>query len=155
VTSQLFPSCSSYTYVHPHPSNDTDFPLPHLGTRPSTIGHVLSSNPLALLAWIGEKFLEWSDEDPPLDTILTNVPYRSLFRGPREPLPPLTKPTGYSFFPKELFPGIKYIIENETNLVSFSVHEQGGHFAALERPDDLWSDVEEFVAKVTEIESKL
>ncbi|KAL5389545.1 hypothetical protein DPSP01_002441 [Paraphaeosphaeria sporulosa] len=138
-------------------------------TRPSTIGHVLSSSPLALLAWIGEKFIEWTDETPPLDVILTNIslywftggfprsiyPYRTLFRGAREPLPPLTKPTGFSFFPKELFPGIKYIIENETNLVSFAAHERGGHFGALERPEDLWGDVEEFVAKVTENGSKL
>jgi microsomal epoxide hydrolase len=42
-------------------------------TRPSTIGLVLASNPLALLAWIGEKFLEWSDVDPSLDTILESV----------------------------------------------------------------------------------
>ncbi|KAJ4292651.1 hypothetical protein N0V90_009314 [Kalmusia sp. IMI 367209] len=116
----------------------------------------------ALLAWIGEKFLEWSDEDPTLDTILTNIslywftssfprsiyPYHGLFRGARQPLPPLTKPAGYSFFPKELFPGIKYILENEMNLVSYAQHEQGGHFAALERPEDLWGDVEEFVRKV-------
>jgi microsomal epoxide hydrolase len=61
------------------------------GTRPSTIGHVLSSSPVALLAWsvpppiskmnhsldpyprIGEKFLAWTDEDPPLDVILESV----------------------------------------------------------------------------------
>ncbi|KAH8891525.1 alpha/beta-hydrolase [Thozetella sp. PMI_491] len=30
-------------------------------TRPGTLGLVLSSNPLALLAWIGEKFLDWTD----------------------------------------------------------------------------------------------
>jgi len=36
------------------------------GTRPNTIGAVLSSNPLALLAWIGEKFLEWTDAPPSL-----------------------------------------------------------------------------------------
>jgi len=60
-------------------------------TRPSTIGLVLSSSPLALLAWqvplfvtdripthltpfrIGEKFIEWSDETPSLDHILTNI----------------------------------------------------------------------------------
>ncbi|KAH6605728.1 epoxide hydrolase [Trichoderma cornu-damae] len=30
-------------------------------TRPSTVGLVLMSNPLALLAWIGEKFLDWTD----------------------------------------------------------------------------------------------
>ena len=56
-------------------------------TRPSTIGHVLSTSPVALLAWyppsfpkspmannathrIGEKFLTWTDEDPSLDTML-------------------------------------------------------------------------------------
>lgn len=42
-------------------------------TRPSTIGLALSSSPVALLAWIGEKFLEWTDEDPDLHTILEDV----------------------------------------------------------------------------------
>jgi hypothetical protein len=42
-------------------------------TRPSTIGLVLGSSPVALLAWIGEKFLAWSDEDPALDKILESV----------------------------------------------------------------------------------
>lgn len=40
------------------------------GTRPSTIGHVLSSSPMALLAWCGEKFLTWVDEPLPSKTIL-------------------------------------------------------------------------------------
>lgn len=39
-------------------------------TRPSTVSLLLGSNPLATLAWIGEKYLEWSDVDPDLDTIL-------------------------------------------------------------------------------------
>ncbi|KAK0704028.1 epoxide hydrolase 1 [Lasiosphaeria miniovina] len=30
-------------------------------TRPGTLGLVLSSSPLALLAWVGEKFLDWVD----------------------------------------------------------------------------------------------
>ncbi|KAJ9661648.1 hypothetical protein H2198_001824 [Neophaeococcomyces mojaviensis] len=39
-------------------------------TKPGTLGFVLSSNPLAVLAWIGEKFLDWTDPasfpaDPP------------------------------------------------------------------------------------------
>jgi microsomal epoxide hydrolase len=42
-------------------------------TRPSTIGLILNSNPVALLAWMGEKFLEWSDVDPDLDMILEAV----------------------------------------------------------------------------------
>lgn len=40
------------------------------GTRPGTIGHVLSSNPMALLAWCGEKYLTWVDEPLPSKTIL-------------------------------------------------------------------------------------
>ena len=43
------------------------------GTRPSTLGLVLGSNPIALLAWIGEMFLTWSDVDPSLDTIIEDV----------------------------------------------------------------------------------
>jgi len=64
------------------------------GTRTATIGLVLSSSPIAMLAWyaiyflpvcileetvltslvrIGEKFLQWSDEDPPLEQILESV----------------------------------------------------------------------------------
>lgn len=61
-------------------------------TKPSTIGIVLSSNPLALLAWfifstsfycnhaniiacsrVGEKFLDWTDEDPLAETIIESV----------------------------------------------------------------------------------
>lgn len=60
-------------------------------TRPSTISLVLMSNPLALLAWcvwlrilkpkvvftdpgrIGEKFLDWSGQDIPIETILESV----------------------------------------------------------------------------------
>ena len=42
-------------------------------TRPATIGIALDSSPLALLAWIGEKFLSWSDVSPSLETILESV----------------------------------------------------------------------------------
>lgn len=40
------------------------------GTRPATLGFVLSHNPVGLLAWIGEKFLAWTD------------PSRALITGP-------------------------------------------------------------------------
>ncbi|KAF2868816.1 epoxide hydrolase-like protein [Massariosphaeria phaeospora] len=132
------------------------------GTRPNTISLVLSSSPLALLAWIGEKFLEWSDEDPPLDTILTNVslywftqgfprsiyPYRSLFGGPRNPPPYIAKPMGFSFFPVEITPGVKSTVEKHGNLAFYRQHESGGHFAALEKPEWLWRDVEDYVELV-------
>ena len=50
----------------------TAYAMEH-ATRPSTIGFVLSSNPLALLGWIGEKFLDWTDVDPDIDAILHAV----------------------------------------------------------------------------------
>lgn len=43
------------------------------GTRPATAGYVIGSNPVSLLAWIGEKMISWSDETPETDLILTNV----------------------------------------------------------------------------------
>ena len=65
----------------------SSYALEH-ATKPSTIGLVLATNPLALLIWyvnlylwhdfthyhrIGEKFLDWTDITPPLDTILESV----------------------------------------------------------------------------------
>lgn len=61
------------------------------------------------------------------------------------------KPTGFSFFPYELMPGIKEVIEKSANLVYYKQHERGGHFAALERPKELWGDVEEFVGEAWKV----
>ncbi|XP_014558287.1 hypothetical protein COCVIDRAFT_25228 [Bipolaris victoriae FI3] len=136
------------------------------GTRPGTIGSVVASNPLAMLAWIGEKMLEWSDEDPSLDEILTNISlywfsgcfpsclgvYRQYFGGAPIPKWKFTeKPLGYSFFRFELGVAVKSILEKETNLVFYQRHERGGHFAALERPADLWEDIEGFVSKAWKV----
>lgn len=132
--------CSAYALEH--------------GTRTSTIGHALSASPLALLAWIGEKFLEWSDEDPALDTILESVslywfthtfprciyPYRGLtgdderprigkMKGMGRKMTYVAKPSGYSFFPKELMPIPVSWVATTANLVHSKVHTSGGHFA--------------------------
>ncbi|THX71942.1 alpha/beta-hydrolase [Aureobasidium pullulans] len=132
------------------------------GTRTATIGLVLSSSPLALLTWIGEKFLEWTDADPTLDEILDSVslywltdtyarciyPYRTMFGGgaakPRF-AHPSSKPQGYSYFPKEISPTPVSWVKETGNFVHTASHEEGGHFAAMEKPEVLWGDVEEFV----------
>jgi microsomal epoxide hydrolase len=92
------PSCKAFhinLYQLPPPSNADSLPISEVektglergkafkdsgsayamehGTRTATIGLTLSSSPLALLSWIGEKFLEWTDEDPQLDEILDSV----------------------------------------------------------------------------------
>lgn len=100
-------------------------------TRPATIGLVLSSSPLALLGWIGEKYLEWADTPIPVETILRQTslywftsslprciyPYRSLLLGEGDGPSSTTKPLGYSAFkdirimPKawsKYFPNMKF-----------------------------------------------
>jgi microsomal epoxide hydrolase len=136
-------------------------------TRPSTIGLALSTNPLALLAWIGEKFLEWTDDDLPLETVFADVtlywltdcfattlyPYRQLFVpgviGAHEnPAWHIYKPMGFSWFPKEIAPVPRAWIAATGNLVFFRQHQKGGHFAALENPEVLLKDLEDFIEQV-------
>lgn len=145
--------------------NGTGYAQEH-ATRPSTIGFVLSSSPLALLAWIGEKFMDWTDDDPPLDVILESVTlywvtrcaatslwsYRQFY-GPNADSHAskkwhLDKPFGFLWFPREINPLPKAWIETTGNLVYFKQHEKGGHFAAMERPQELWADVEEYLQVV-------
>jgi microsomal epoxide hydrolase len=79
-------------------------------------------------------------------------PYSQLFgASPPEPRPFLSKPTGFSFFPKELYPGIKKALETQVNLIDWQRHDKGGHFAALEEPEALLKDVEGFAEKVWKV----
>ncbi|KAG4439655.1 hypothetical protein IFR05_004852 [Cadophora sp. M221] len=142
------------------------------GTRPSTIGAVLASSPLALLSWIGEKFLSWTDDDPSLRAILESVSlywytrsfessiytYRRRFLPTsHQPVEPKVRnvPFGFSNFPKELIPVPRSWAETEGNLIFYREHKKGGHFAALEQPAVLLGDIEEFIAQVWKLRSDL
>ena len=138
------------------------------GTRPSTIGLALATSPLALLAWVGEKFLEWSDEDPSLDTILESVSlywftetmrrclyaYRQTWDKERpghdSPELHVSKPFGYSLFPKEIIAVPRSWAATTGDLSWFRQHEAGGHFAALEKPGEMLEDIEDFAGHVRE-----
>jgi microsomal epoxide hydrolase len=125
------------------------------GTKPSTTGIVLASSPVAQLAWIGEKFLAWCDPATPvnLHTIISDITLYWLtgcfptsmytYREDKK-LRYVDKPVGYSYFPYELAPIPKAWAEKTGKMVFFKAHEKGGHFAALERTEALWEDVEEF-----------
>ena len=163
----------------------TVYALEH-ATTPATIGFVLSSSPLALLAWIGEKFLDWTDTTPSLDQILeaatlywlTNTfpraiyPYRGKLvkgasplmedkdyrlvfkKGPQrymlhsDPQLFCRKPFGYSWNPGEIAPIPKSWAVTTGNLVWFKRHTRGGHFAAVEQPETMTDDIEEFLGQV-------
>lgn len=131
-------------------------------TRPSTIGFVLSSNPVALLSWVGEKFQGWTDQELVLENILDSVmlywftntisrclyTYRDTFSCPYHGIPEyfIHKPLGFSFFPYEILPAPRSWVATTGNLVWSRVHEQGGHFAAMEEPDAFLRDLEDFIA---------
>lgn len=140
-------------------------------TRPATISLVLSASPAALLAWIGEKFATWTHDPLPLSTVLTFVslywltdtlprsiyPYRADFASsdaipshgsPRWRIPD-EKPFGFSSFPEEIQPVPREWVERTGRVSWWREHERGGHFAALEVPEDMLRDLEEFVAHAT------
>jgi len=135
-------------------------------SRPATIGLILTTNPLALLAWIGEKFLEWTDETPSLSEIFASVslywltdtcpraiyPYRESY-GPNPthhgtPSLYINKPLGYSYFPKEVYPVPISWAATTGKLCWSKTHTKGGHFAALEEPTAMKEDLENFIAQV-------
>jgi microsomal epoxide hydrolase len=144
-------------------------------TRSATIGLVLSSSPVALLAWIGEKFGTWTDakSTPDMKTILAFVtlywltdtfprsiyPYRTDF-SPREDVPahgdsvrwriPDGKAFGFSHFPHEILPVPRAWVERTGEVTFWREHGVGGHFAALEVGEALLGDLEEFVEQVRE-----
>jgi microsomal epoxide hydrolase len=113
---------------------------------------------------IGEKFIEWTDETPSLDHILTNIslyyftsgfptsiyPYRQLETS-RASSGNIPKPLGASWFPCEIFPMIEHVIRQDYNVVYFRKHDKGGHFAALECPREFWGDVEEWAGQVWKV----
>ncbi|KAK1963441.1 epoxide hydrolase [Colletotrichum sublineola] len=152
----------------------TSYSMSH-GLRTATIGLALSASPLALLAWIGEKYLEWVDSRYPLqmEVILEVVSlywFTSTF--PRCIYPyvqrvedrlagksgyiPTSKetPMGYSIFRYDLIFAPKPWAEKAyPNLKFCRIHEEGGHFAALERPEALLQDVEDFLKPVQVLET--
>ena len=133
-------------------------------SRPQTLAYGLTDSPAGLLAWIAEKFTEWSDPASVIDRdqLLTNVSvywftgtansaarlYAEFGRtgGGWGKVEPSSVPCGVAQFPYEIFPPIRRFVERSNNVVHWSEFEHGGHFAAMEQPDLLAGDVKAFFA---------
>jgi epoxide hydrolase len=133
-------------------------------TRPQTLAYGLTDSPAGQLAWITEKFGEWTDRGLPdeavdRDQLLTNVMlywvtgtagssarlyYEAARARAGAPLVPSAAPTGVAVFPREIAPSIRRFAESYNNIVHWSELPRGGHFAAMEAPDLLVGDVREF-----------
>ncbi|MEU6814419.1 epoxide hydrolase family protein [Streptomyces sp. NPDC046860] len=135
-------------------------------TRPQTLAYALTDSPVGQLAWIVEKFKEWTDStDRPEDAVdrdhlLTDVMlywltgtagssariyYERAHTAPHGlPPEPSRTPTAFASFPCENFLVLRHLAERTDNIVRWTEFERGGHFAAMEQPEALVGDIRAF-----------
>ncbi|MEU9835585.1 epoxide hydrolase family protein [Streptosporangium sp. NPDC048047] len=126
-------------------------------TRPQTLAHGLADSPAGQLAWIAEKFTEWTDEDVDRDVLLTNVTlywltntaassaqlyYEFAQAWSRPEVSPT--PMGVAVFPRDIALPIRSLAERTDKIVHWTEFDRGGHFAALEQPELLAGDIRAF-----------
>jgi pimeloyl-ACP methyl ester carboxylesterase len=131
-------------------------------TRPQTLSYGLTDSPVAQLAWIVEKFKEWTSPAAPLpedavdrDQLLTNVSLywftsagasaaRFLYEAAhadRSWAPPMA-PMGFAVFAAN--PVLRRVLDPERKIAHWSEFDAGGHFAAMEAPALLGEDLRKF-----------
>lgn len=135
------------------------------GTKPQTIGIALNDSPVALAAWIIEKFQSWCDcsGNPESiftkDELLTNITLywvtqtaassARIYYESRHPTTPpvpgrIDVPTACADFPREIIWSPRRWLEARYNITRWTLMPKGGHFAALEQPQLLVDDVRAF-----------
>ncbi|WP_214320570.1 epoxide hydrolase family protein [Nonomuraea sediminis] len=136
-----------------------------MSTRPQTLAYALTDSPVGQLAWIVEKFKEWTDESAELpedafsrDRILTDVSGQWFNRagastahlyydvghdpGAYAPKPRGTVPTAVLLSPGDVT--IRRFAERAANIVRWTELERGGAYLALEAPDLVADDIRAF-----------
>jgi pimeloyl-ACP methyl ester carboxylesterase len=136
-------------------------------TRPQTVAYALTDSPVGQLAWIVEKFKEWTDPAADLpedavdrDQLLTNVSvywftgtgasaaqflyetaHAQDWPGPSD------VPQGWAVFAAndDL---VRRLVDPDGRIEHWSEFDRGGHFAAMEAPDLLVEDVRAFFGKL-------
>ncbi|MEU4395788.1 epoxide hydrolase family protein [Kribbella sp. NPDC023855] len=126
-------------------------------TRPQTIAYALTDSPVGQLAWIAEKFTEWTDpeSDISIDHLLTTVSLYwltatagSAARLTKETAggasPVCAAPLGIVVLPHDITKAVRAHTEYVHNVVRWTEFEHGGHFSALEVPQALAADITAF-----------
>lgn len=137
------------------------------GTRPQTLAYGLTDSPAGLAAWVAEKFHVWTDHSGDFeavieqDVLLANIslywftgaigssfwPYYDRLHG-TWPIPDgktVDVPMGYAAFPREIRRPPRSIAERTyTDIQQWTAMPKGGHFAAMEQPELLATDVQNF-----------
>jgi microsomal epoxide hydrolase len=138
-----------------------------MGTKPQTLAYALTDSPAGLAAWMVEKFRAWSDCNGDLgahlsrDVLLTNImlywvtgaigssfwPYYARLHEAWI-VPPGEKvmvPTGYAEHPREILTPPRSLAElTYGNIIRWTRMATGGHFPALEAPNQLADEIRAF-----------
>ncbi|WP_328388466.1 epoxide hydrolase family protein [Nocardia sp. NBC_00416] len=130
-------------------------------SRPQTLSYALTDSPVGQLAWIVERFKDWTDSaDVPEDAVdrdamLTNVMiywlngtagssaryyYESAATWGRTE-PDTDVPVAVAVLPHDIGVPVRRIAEKNHNIVRWTEFARGGHFAAMEVPDLLIDDL--------------
>jgi epoxide hydrolase len=127
-------------------------------TRPQTLAYALNDSPAGQLAWIAEKFREWSSQSGKAidrDWLLTNISLywftgsgasaaRFLYETAhsRDWGAPSSVPQGWALFATD--DATRDFLDPEHMIGHWSEFAEGGHFAALETPALLTADIRAF-----------
>ena len=139
------------------------------GTKPQSLGYGLTDSPSGLAAWIVEKFHGWTDmpqgsegnliDHFSFDELLTNISiywftntitsstriyYENRNTQQIKPMEFINVPTGAAIFPAEIFITPRAWAEESYDLRHWTVMDEGGHFAALEKPELYIEDLRKF-----------
>ncbi|WP_410579381.1 epoxide hydrolase family protein [Amycolatopsis sp. lyj-108] len=136
-------------------------------TKPQTLAYALTDSPVGQLAWIAERYHDWTGEQPlDPDILLTAATiywltatagssahhyYESAadLRGVGQESALITTPVGVAVFGEDILPPIRRLAERDLpTIVHWSEFERGGHFPALEQPDEFVADVRRFFSRL-------
>ncbi|MFF2950528.1 epoxide hydrolase family protein [Kitasatospora sp. NPDC057965] len=132
-----------------------------MSTRPQTVAYALNDSPVGQLAWNLEFFVDHDPEVtgqtlPSWDAVLTDVTafwltgtagsaarlYREIAADGWGRPEPSGVPTGVALFHGDR--AIRALAELSNRVTRWTVHDTGGHFASLQAPEALVTDVRAF-----------
>ncbi|WP_346764787.1 epoxide hydrolase family protein [Rhodococcus sp. HNM0569] len=137
-------------------------------TRPQTIGYSLVDSPVGLLAWILDKFAEWSDTgDSPFDTMSrdrilddvtlywltqTGASAARIYYESHNSLDPELRvdvPAALTMYPHDVEKCPRpWAQERYRRIVRWSTPDAGGHFPAMEMPEFFVDDLRQGLTAV-------
>lgn len=135
--------------------------------RPASLMYAFTDSPVGLLAWVAERFHDWTDPATPVprERLLADVAlywfsrttgsaarlYHETYGGAGRDAgrsggagDPAAVPLGVAVFPHDLFLPSRERAEQAHRVEHWTEMPRGGHFAALEVPDLLVEDVRAF-----------